>query len=370
MPAMDFIWPLYQIHCNSSLFLRYLPKEFTHQMLTIQSNVSLKPYNTFGIDVSARYLVEVENDEDIQTLLQLPNVQTLPKLILGGGSNLLLTQDFNGLVVKINIKGIHTLKEDQDYIWLKVGAGENWHDFVMYCVERGLGGIENLSLIPGTVGAAPMQNIGAYGVEIKDTFDRLEAVNISTGEKQIFINKDCRFGYRDSIFKNEAKGHYIINSVQFRLTKTPTLHIGYGDVQKTLDQMGAKELTIKAVSDAIIKIRRSKLPDPVEIGNAGSFFKNPEITTTQYEALKAQYPDIPGYVMSHEIVKVPAGWLIEKCGWKGKRFGNIGVHTRQALVLVNYGGGHGIEIKQLAEKIQASVVENFSVQLQTEVNFV
>lgn len=339
-------------------------------MLTIQSNVSLKSYNTFGIDVTSRYLVEVDNDQDIQTLLQLPDIQTLPKLILGGGSNLLLTQDFNGLVIKINIKGIETVKEDENHVWLRVGAGENWHEFVMYCVERGLGGIENLSLIPGTVGAAPMQNIGAYGVEIKDTFDRLEAVDISTGVKCIFTNSDCRFGYRDSVFKNEVKGQYIISNVQFKLDKNPVFHVLYGDIQKTLEQMGIKELSIKSISEAVIKIRRSKLPDPAEIGNAGSFFKNPEISASQYEILKNEYPNIPGYIINEEIVKVPAGWLIEQCDWKGKRFGNIGVHTRQALVLVNYGGGRGLEIKQLAEKIQNSVEERFGISLHTEVNFV
>jgi UDP-N-acetylmuramate dehydrogenase len=233
-----------------------------------------------------------------------------------------------------------------------------------------LGGIENLSLIPGTVGAAPMQNIGAYGVEIKDTFDRLEAVAISTGVKRVFTNADCHFGYRDSVFKNEVKGQYIISNVQFRLDKNPVFHVSYGDIQKTLEQMGVKEWTIKAISEAVIKIRRSKLPDPTEIGNAGSFFKNPEIAASHYEALKSEHPDIPGYVINEETVKVPAGWLIEQCGWKGKRVGNIGVHTRQALVLVNYGGGKGLEIKQLSEKIQASVEERFGICLHTEVNFV
>ncbi len=339
-------------------------------MLTIQSNVSLKSYNTFGIDATARYLVEVDNDEDIQTLLQLPDVQTLPKLILGGGSNLLLTQDFNGLVVKINIKGIQTIKEDQDNIWVQAGAGENWHEFVMYCVERKWAGLENLSLIPGTVGAAPMQNIGAYGVEIKDTFYRLEAVHIATGQKRIFTREECKFGYRDSVFKNEVKGEYIISSVQFKLHKTPTFYISYGDIQKTLDQMSVKELNIKAISEAVIKIRKSKLPDPAEIGNAGSFFKNPEILTSHYQQLQQLYPAIPGYVVSEDTTKVPAGWLIEQCGWKGKRLGNIGVHTKQALVLVNYGGGKGAEIKQLAEKIQASVEEKFGIKLHTEVNFI
>ena len=339
-------------------------------MLTIQSNVSLKPYNTFGIDATARYLVEVENEEDIQTLLQLPNAHTSPMLVLGGGSNLLLTQDFNGLAVKINLKGIQVVKEDQEHVWVRAGAGESWHGFVMHCVEKGWAGLENLSLIPGTVGAAPMQNIGAYGVEIKDTFDRLEAVQLSTGEKHIFTNADCRFGYRDSVFKNEVKGKYIISSVQFKLSKQPTFQVSYGDIQTTLAQMGVKELSIRAVSEAVIKIRRSKLPDPAEIGNAGSFFKNPEIPASQYEALKIQYPTIPGYVINNTTVKVPAGWLIEQNGWKGKRFGSIGVHTRQALVLVNYGGGKGADIQQLAYKIQNSVEEQFGIRLHTEVNFV
>lgn len=339
-------------------------------MLTIQSNVSLKSYNTFGIDATARYLVEVENEEDIQTLLQLPNAHTSPMLVLGGGSNLLLTQDFNGLAVKINLKGIQVVKEDQEHVWVRAGAGESWHGFVMHCVEKGWAGLENLSLIPGTVGAAPMQNIGAYGVEIKDTFDRLEAVQLSTGEKHIFTNADCRFGYRDSVFKNEVKGKYIISSVQFKLSKQPTFQVSYGDIQTTLAQMGVKELSIRAVSEAVIKIRRSKLPDPAEIGNAGSFFKNPEIPASQYEALKIQYPTIPGYVINNTTVKVPAGWLIEQNGWKGKRFGSIGVHTRQALVLVNYGGGKGADIQQLAYKIQNSVEEQFGIRLHTEVNFV
>jgi UDP-N-acetylmuramate dehydrogenase len=339
-------------------------------MLTIQSNVSLKSYNTFGVEVATRYLSEADNDQDIQTLLQLPDIQDLPKLILGGGSNLLFTQDFGGLVVKINIKGIEIIKEDQQHIWVKAGAGENWHDFVMYCVERNWGGIENLALIPGTVGAAPIQNIGAYGVELQDSFDQLEAINIHTGEKRIFTGADCAFGYRDSIFKNEVKGQYIIINVRFKLSKTPQLVVSYGDVQKTLDQMGAKDLNIKAIADAVIKIRRSKLPDPNDIGNAGSFFKNPTIPQSQYETLKVEYPDLPSYVIDASTVKIPAGWLIEQCGWKGKRTGNIGVHTRQALVLVNYGGGKGLEIKQLAEKIQNSVFDTFGIQLHTEVNFV
>ncbi|MFN4146995.1 MAG: UDP-N-acetylmuramate dehydrogenase [Runella sp.] len=339
-------------------------------MLTIQSYVSLKPYNTFGIEATARYFVEIDNEQDIQTLYQLPDFQNLPLLILGGGSNLLFTQDFGGWVVKINIKGIEILKEDQQHVWVRVGAGENWHEFVMYCVERQWAGLENLSLIPGTVGAAPMQNIGAYGVEIKDTFDHLEAIEIATGQQHRFDNATCRFGYRDSIFKQEAKGKYIITNVCFKLNKVPVFNTSYGDIQRTLDQMGIKKLSIEAISEAVVRIRRSKLPDPAEIGNAGSFFKNPEIPRSQFEQLQMQYPDIPHYPVSASTVKVPAGWLIEQCGWKGKRTGNVGVHTRQALVLVNYGGGRGLEIKQLAEKIQASVQDKFGIHLHTEVNIV
>ncbi len=339
-------------------------------MLTVQSNVSLKPYNTFGIDVAAKYLVEVSNTSDIQTVLHLSNLQTLPKLILGGGSNILFTQDFDGLVVKMALKGIETLSETDDYVWLKVGAGEKWHDLVMYSVSKGYGGLENLSLIPGTVGAAPIQNIGAYGVELKETFVQLEAVDLKTGELKIFSKPDCRFGYRDSIFKQEAKDTYIITSVTFLLNKKPKFKTEYGDIQRTIEQMGVKELSIKAISDAVIKIRSSKLPDPAEIGNAGSFFKNPEISQHLFDKLKANYTDIPGYPAQKGFVKVPAGWLIEQSGWKGKRIGNIGVHTKQALVLVNYGNGRGIEIRQLAEKIIESVLEKFGVRLSPEVNFI
>jgi len=339
-------------------------------MLTIQSNLSLKPHNTFGIDATARYFIEVETEDDIKTLLQLPDIQQLPKLILGSGSNVLFSQDFGGLVVKIGIKGIEKIGEDQQHVWLKVGAGELWHGLVLHCVAHGYAGLENLSLIPGTVGAAPMQNIGAYGVEIKDTFENLEAIQISTGQKRYFSKTDCQFGYRDSVFKGAAKGLFFITSVTFKLNKNPTYQISYGDIQKTLDQMGVKEPSIKTISDAVIKIRRSKLPDPAEIGNAGSFFKNPEIPDAQYQNLKIDYPEIPSYATTQNNVKIPAGWLIEQCGWKGKKLGNVGVHTRQALVLVNYGGATGLEIKQLSEKIQTSVESRFGIKLQPEVNFI
>lgn len=339
-------------------------------MLTIQSNLSLKPHNTFGIDATTRYFIEVETEDDIKTLLQLPDIQQLPKLILGSGSNVLFTQDFGGVVVKIGIKGIEKVAENQQHVWLKVGAGELWHGLVLHCVAQGYAGLENLSLIPGTVGAAPMQNIGAYGVEIKDTFENLEAIEISTGQKRHFSKADCQFGYRDSIFKHAAKGLFFITNVTFKLNKIPVYQTSYGDIQKTLDQMGVKEPSIKAISDAVIKIRRGKLPDPAEIGNAGSFFKNPEISNAQYQNLKTDYPEIPSYPTTQDTLKIPAGWLIEQCGWKGKKLGNVGVHGRQALVLVNHGGATGLEIKQLSEKIQSSVQNKFGIKLQPEVNFV
>ncbi len=339
-------------------------------MLTIQSNVSLRPYNTFGIDVTARYLVEINSEDSLQTMLQLTDFQHLDKLILGSGSNILFTQPFDGVIVKIDLKGIAITAETDQNIWLKVAAGEAWHDLVIYCVSNNYAGLENLSLIPGTVGAAPIQNIGAYGVELKDSFVSLEAIELATGQKHNFSHSDCRFGYRDSIFKHEAKGKFVITSVVFKLDKTPTFRLSYGDIQKTIDLMASKTLTIKAVSDAVIKIRRSKLPDPVEIGNAGSFFKNPEISTSQFEPLKNRFEAIPSFSISPEIVKIPAGWLIEQCGWKGKQIGNVGVHAKQALVLVNYGNGSGLEIKRLSERIQESVFEKFGIRLSTEVNIV
>ncbi len=339
-------------------------------MLTIQSNVSLKAHNTFGIDVMAKYLVETTTESDIHTLLQLPNFQNTPKLILGGGSNLLFTQNFDGLVVKLELKGIEVINETDDYVWVKAGAGENWHDLVMYCVERNYGGIENLSLIPGTVGAAPIQNIGAYGVELKDTFVSLEAIDLVTGEMSVFTRTDCNFGYRDSIFKREAKGKYIITKITLLLNKTPIFKTDYGDIQKTLEQMGVKELNIKAISNAVVKIRSGKLPNPTELGNAGSFFKNPEITQKLFLHLSSLYPDIPNYPTKYGFVKIPAAWLIEQCGWKGRRVGNVGVHYKQALVLVNYGHGEGTEIKRLADDIVVSVQEKFGIKLSQEVNVI
>jgi UDP-N-acetylmuramate dehydrogenase len=338
--------------------------------MMILQNVSLKPLNTFGLEATAKYFVEINSITELKEILQNPDFQTIDKLFLGGGSNILLTKDYEGLVIKINLKGINKIAEEESHVYIQAGAGEIWHELVMYCVENQYAGMENLSLIPGTVGAAPMQNIGAYGVEIKDIFEELQALNLETLEVEIFKLADCHFGYRESIFKHEAKGKYVITSVTFRLNKTPNFKVSYGDIQKTLEEMGVKELTIKAISDAVIKIRKSKLPDPAEIGNSGSFFKNPEIPKAQYDVLKEKFENIPSYPINENTVKVPAGWLIEQAGWKGFRDGQIGVHARQALVLVNYGGGTGEQIKALSQKIQASVLEKFGISLSTEVNFI
>jgi UDP-N-acetylmuramate dehydrogenase len=338
--------------------------------MTVQTNVQLKPFNTFGIEAKAKFFVEISTIEELQSALQNPDYQSIERLVLGGGSNLLLTKDFDGLVIKININGFEIVKENDENIWIKSGAGIVWHDLVMHCVNQNYAGMENLSLIPGTVGAAPMQNIGAYGIEIKDVFEELEAIEIETGKIRVFDKQTCNFGYRESIFKHEAKGKYIILNVTFKLNKKPTFHVAYGAINDTLAEMGITALSIKAISDAVIHIRQSKLPNPAEIGNAGSFFKNPEIPKTQFEILKTQFPTIPSYPISETTTKVPAGWLIEQAGWKGQRFGNVGVHAKQALVLVNYGGGKGEEIKALSQKIQASVKEKFDIALSTEVNFI
>lgn len=338
--------------------------------MIIQENVSLRPYNTFGFDATARHFVSITSPSQLQELLRDSRWKSLPKWVLGGGSNVLLTQDVEALVMHISIKGIEQIRADEHHIWLRVGAGENWHEFVLYCVANGYAGVENLSLIPGTVGAAPMQNIGAYGVEIRDVFEELQAVEIATGQVHTFDCPACAFGYRESVFKRALKDQYIITSVTFRLQKKPTFHVTYGDIQKTLEAMQVQELSLRAISDAVIHIRQSKLPDPAKIGNAGSFFKNPEISRSKFEALKAQYPTLPGYPINDETVKVPAGWLIEQAGWKGHREGPVGVHDRQALVLVHHGGGTGLQIKELAGKVQASVEEKFGVKLSPEVNFI
>lgn len=338
--------------------------------MQVQSNVSLRHLNTFGLDATARFFVHVQSVQELTAILLDPIWKDAPKFILGGGSNILLTRDIDALVIHPGIGGIEKVFEDEEVVSLKVGAGEVWHEFVMHCVGQGYGGIENLSLIPGTVGAAPMQNIGAYGVEIRHVVESVEAVRIENGEQKVFSNEECEFGYRESIFKRALKDQFVITGATFRLSKKPALHVGYGDVQKVLLEMNVTEPTISDVSEAIIRIRQSKLPNPAEIGNAGSFFKNPEIPVTQFEKLRETFPEVPGYPVDAGNVKVPAGWLIEKAGWKGYREGAIGVHARQALVLVNYGGGNGAQIKELSEKIQQSVADTFGVHLSAEVNFI
>jgi UDP-N-acetylmuramate dehydrogenase len=340
-------------------------------MVFIQESPSLLAFNTFKFDARARYFSIITSLQDLAELRESHVFKNNPRLFLGGGSNILFTQDFSGLVIRNELKGINVVREDGDTVTLKVGSGENWHGLVMFSVDKNYGGIENLSLIPGTVGAAPMQNIGAYGVEVRNVIEEVEAMELSTGQTRIFSNEDCRFGYRESFFKHEGKGKYFISSVTLTLTKrNHRFNTSYGAIKETLAQMGVSDLSVKAISDAVIAIRRSKLPDPAVVGNAGSFFKNPSIENSQYQELKKEFATIPGYTEENNKTKVPAGWLIEQCGWKGKRFDNIGVHPLQALVLVHYGGDEGKKLWQLAMDIQSSVKEKFNITLQPEVNII
>lgn len=340
-------------------------------MITFQENVHLFPYNTFGINAIARYFVVVRSLEEAREVFSSSLFRAHPHLILGGGSNVLLTKDFEGIVVKNDINGKEIVSANDSTAELKVGSGENWHQLVMYCVERGLGGIENLSLIPGTVGAAPMQNIGAYGVEIREVIREVEAIEIKTGDLRRFTRDECAFGYRESIFKQGLKNQYFISSITLSLTrKEHHFNVSYGAIREVLAAKGISDLSIAAISDAVIQIRRSKLPDPAVIGNAGSFFKNPSIDEASFASLRKDYPAIPSFPGENHLVKIPAAWLIEQCGWKGKTFDNIGVHKHQALVLVNYGRGEGKKIWELAMKIQSSVKEKFNIHLQPEVNVI
>jgi UDP-N-acetylmuramate dehydrogenase len=340
--------------------------------MQVQENISLKPYNTFGIDAKARYFNTFSSTSQLEELLLASKVELqAPKyLILGGGSNILLTKDFDGLVLKNEIHGIEVVKEDAEHVYIKVGAGENWHQFVLYCVQNNYAGIENLSLIPGNVGASPMQNIGAYGVEIKEVFEELDAFSIQDKTVVKFSLSDCAFGYRESVFKNKYREQFVIASVTYRLNKTPKFHTSYGAVQQELEKMGIQELSIQAIAQAIIHIRSSKLPDPKEVGNAGSFFKNPQVVKEEFQQLKQIYPDIPSFPVDGLHVKVPAGWLIEHCGWKGYRKGDAGCYPKQALVLVNYGSASGKEIFDLSEEILQSVKKKFGVELEREVNII
>ncbi len=330
---------------------------------------SLRAYNTFGIEAEARQFVEISSIDQYVSLRKSGEYAHLPHLFLGGGSNVLLTKAQEALVVKISIPGISVIKEDAEFMWLKGGAGVVWDEFVQYAVNQGWSGLENLSLIPGTVGAAPMQNIGAYGAEIKDTFESLEALNLQTLELEVFDAKACAFGYRESFFKRAGKGQYLISSVTFKLSKKPSIKTSYGAIQDVLASKGITQPSIREVADAVIEIRQSKLPDPKEIGNSGSFFKNPTVSASEASRLMAEFPGIPNYpVEGSSDVKFPAGWFIEKAGWKGFRRGDAGVHAKQALVLVNYGEATGGEILALSEEIKQSIKEKFGVALETEVN--
>ncbi|MGZ4047771.1 MAG: UDP-N-acetylmuramate dehydrogenase [Bacteroidia bacterium] len=338
--------------------------------MKILENHSLKKLNTFGIDASARYFTEFSSIEEIKEILSEPKFSNLNRLILGGGSNLLFTKNFDGIVLKNNLKGIELIKEDADFYYVRSAAGEVWHTFVLHCIENNYAGLENLSLIPGNVGASPMQNIGAYGVEIKDCFFELEAFHIKDKSLQLFNNTQCEFGYRESVFKRKLKDQFIITSVTFKLRKKPVYNTSYGAIETELAEMGVTEKSIQAISQAVCNIRSSKLPNPAEIGNAGSFFKNPEVAREKYSHLKNKYPAIVGYDLENGNVKLAAGWLIEQCGWKGKTFGDAGVHKLQALVLVNYGNAKGEEIFELSQNVMDSVKEKFDVELEREVNII
>jgi UDP-N-acetylmuramate dehydrogenase len=339
-------------------------------MTNILKNVSLQPFNTFGFDVQAHSMVRCSSLEEIQQGLSSAQEEQQSVIILGGGSNILLTKNLDALVLKIEIKGIEVLDETSESVRVRAGAGENWHEFVLHALSRNWGGVENLSLIPGTVGAAPMQNIGAYGVEIEHVFHSLRAINRTTGELYTFKPEQCEFGYRESVFKKELKEKFIIYDVTFDLTKPPhhQLNTSYGAIESTLAEWGVSSPSIHDVSNAVIAIRQSKLPDPAKIGNSGSFFKNPAISNDQFNELKQEFPELPGYPMGQMATKVPAGWLIERCGWKGFERNGVGVHKKQALVLVNYGDGRGEEVEKLARAIQESVESKFGITLHPEVN--
>ena len=338
--------------------------------MNIIENYPLLKLNTFGVDVKAKYFTSINTINELIELTKTNVFKNLALLILGGGSNILFTKDFDGLVILNNIKGKEIIDQNQQSIFLKIGAGENWHELVMYCVDNGWGGIENLSLIPGNTGTAPMQNIGAYGVEIKETFIELEALEISSGKIVKFNNSDCEFGYRESVFKNKMKNQYIILNTTLELKKNPVLNINYGDVKAILESQNIKNPAIKEVSNAIISIRQSKLPDPKKIGNSGSFFKNPIVSLNQLELIKKKYPNVVNYEINENEFKIAAGWLIERAGWKGKKFNNYGIHEKQALVLVNYGLANGMEIFELSEKIILDIKDKFGITLEREVNII
>lgn len=337
--------------------------------MELSRDVELTGLNTFGVPARAAWLSRFRSEQELRSLLDMEPARTHPLLVLGGGSNVLFTRDWPGLVLINEIPGVDLVREDERHAWICAGAGVLWHRLVMHCVDRGWGGLENLSLIPGKVGAAPMQNIGAYGVEIKDTFDSLEALRIEDRQLVRFDREACAFGYRESHFKREGRGRYVILRVTFRLSKPPhVLNTSYGTIQEELERSGIKQPTIRDVSDAVVAIRRSKLPDPAVVGNAGSFFKNPVVPVDLAERIKKSHPEAPVYPGGPGMVKLAAGWLIERCGWKGHRANGHGVHDRQALVLVNHGGASGAAIHELSEEIIRSVKDRFDVELEREVN--
>ena len=337
--------------------------------MEIQSNFSLKNLNTFGIEASANQFVAVQSSEELKTILEQKRSEK--KFILGGGSNMLLTKNIEALVIHVNLKGKKIIKETADSVWVESQAGENWHEFVLWTIEHNFGGLENMSLIPGNVGTTPVQNIGAYGTEIKDTFVSCKAISIENQDIRIFSKEECDFGYRESIFKNEEKDKYIILSVIFKLTKhNHKINISYGDISAELAKDSITNPTLKEISNAVIAIRQSKLPDPKELGNSGSFFKNPILLKTDFDKIHHKFPEMKFYKISETEVKVPAGWLIEQAGFKGKRFGDAGIHKNQALVLVNYGNATGQEILNLSKEIQNTVYNIFGINIEAEVNII
>jgi len=339
-------------------------------MTQIQQNIPLRQYNTLGIDAIARHFAAFSSVDELGELVGKNPITGTPPLIIGGGSNILFKDDVNGLVLKNDIPGVNIVKEDTNHVYVKAGAGENWHAFVQYCLQRNWAGVENLSLIPGCVGASPMQNIGAYGVEIREVFEELEAWHIHDKKVHVFTANDCQFGYRESVFKRKYRNQFVILNVTYRLNKTPRFNTSYGAIEQELERMGVQQLSIQAVSQAVINIRRSKLPDPAKIGNAGSFFKNPSVSRTAYEQLQQKFPGIVGYNNPDGTVKLAAGWLIEQSGLKGFRRGDAGVHEKQALVLVNYGHATGKAIYDLSEEVMKTVKARFGVELEREVNVV
>ena len=336
--------------------------------ITIQNNISLRPFNTFGIDVLASSFATFNSIDQLTEAIAFNKDQ--PLLILGGGSNILLTKAFDGLVLKNDIKQLEVISQTDSHVFVKAGAGENWNDLVMFCVDNNYGGMENLSLIPGNVGASPMQNIGAYGIEVKDVFYQLEAYDLENKKVRIFNNEDCEFGYRESVFKNRYKGRFVILNVTFKLSKSPVFNTSYGAIEQELSKMNVCDLSIKNISNAIINIRKSKLPDPKIIGNAGSFFKNPQISSEEYFKIKSAHPEVPSFKLSDTDYKIPAAWLIERCGWKGYRKGDAGCHINQPLVLVNYGNASGNEILEIAQHIILAVYQKFQITLHKEVNII